>query len=99
MSREEKFIQDYTKNCSNELCAIEDRFGKKVISYHEWLTPDDTRRAVEIAREEMIEKAIGWIEEINNHHHIMRYSDSCEPPISELTEWFKNYMKEGSEDE
>ena len=40
-----------------------------------------------------IEKAAKWIEEINNHHHIMRYSDSCEPPLSELTEWFKNYVK------
>ena len=40
-----------------------------------------------------IEKAVKWIEEINNHHYIMRYSDSCEPPISEFTEWFKNYMK------
>jgi len=99
MSKAEKFIQDYTKNCSNELCAVEDRFGKKVISYHKWLTPDQARRAVEIAMEEVIEKAIGWIEEINNHHHIMRYSDSCEPPISELTEWFKNYMKEGDKDE
>ena len=40
-----------------------------------------------------IEKAVKWIEEINNHHHIMRYSDSCEPPLSELTEWFRNYME------
>lgn len=40
-----------------------------------------------------IEKTVKWIEEINNHHHIMRYSDSCEPPLSELIEWFKNYMK------
>jgi hypothetical protein len=45
------------------------------------------------AEKELIDKAIGWIEEINNHHHIMRYSDCCEPTISELTEWFKNYMK------
>ena len=51
------------------------------------------------AEKELIDKAIGWIEEINNHHYIMRYSDSCEPPISELTEWFKNYMKEGDKDE
>ena len=56
-------------------------------------------KAVEIAREEMIDKVIGWIEEINNHHYIIRYSDSCEPPISELIEWFKNYMKEGGKDE
>lgn len=40
-----------------------------------------------------IEKAVKWIEEINDHHHIMRYSDSCEPPLSELIEWFINYMK------
>jgi len=99
MSNAEKFIQDYTKRCSNELCAVEDRFGKKVISYHDWLTPDQARKAVEIAREELIDKAIGWIKEINNRHHIMRYSDSYELPISELTEWFKNYMKEGGKDE
>jgi hypothetical protein len=46
------------------------------------------------AEKELIDKAIGWIKEINTHHHIMRYSDSCEPPLSELIEWFKNYMKE-----
>ena len=46
-----------------------------------------------IRTDAFIEKAVKWIEEINNHHHIMRYSDSCEPPLSELTEWFKNYIK------
>ena len=91
MSRAEKFIQDYTRNCFNYNSYAQDPIP--------WLTPDQARRAVEIAREELIDKAIGWIEEINNHHHIMRYSDSCEPPISELTEWFKNYMKEGGKDE
>ena len=59
--RVEKFIQDYTRNCSNELCAVEDRFGKKVISYHEWLTPDQAKRAVEIAREEMLNEICEWI--------------------------------------
>ena len=67
MSNAEKFIQDYTRNCSNELCAVEDKFGKKVISYHEWLTPDQARRAVEIAREEIIEKAIKWVEYNNEN--------------------------------
>ena len=89
MSKAEKFISDYTSKCSNE-----DGFD-----YVPWLTPDQARRAVEIAREELIDKVIGWIEEINNNHHIMRYSDSCEPPISELIDWFKNYMKEGGKDE
>ena len=56
MSSTEKFIQDCTRNCSNELRAVEDRFGKKVISYHEWLTPDQARKAVEIAREETLQE-------------------------------------------
>ena len=59
MSKAEKFIQDYTKNCSNELCSVEDKYGKKVISYYKWLTPDQARRAVEIAREETYE----WLKE------------------------------------
>ena len=55
MSKAEKFIKGCTRNCSNELCAVEDRFGKKVISYHEWLTPDQARRVIEITREEELE--------------------------------------------
>ena len=56
MSKAEKFIKDYTRGCSNELCAVEDRYGKKVISYHEWLTPEQALAAVEIEREELIDK-------------------------------------------
>lgn len=58
MSKVEKFISDCTRNCSNELIAAESRADKEIISYHEWLTPDQARKAVEIAREEMIEKAL-----------------------------------------
>ena len=56
MSKAEKFIKDCTRNCSNELIAFESRAGKEVISYNDWLTPDQARMAVEIAREEIIEK-------------------------------------------
>ena len=59
-----------------------------------WHGKKITNSDIEYVRTDaFIEKAVKWIEEINNHHHIMRYSDSCEPPLSELTEWFKNYMK------
>ena len=51
----EQFIKDYTRHCSNELCAVEDRYGKKVLSYHEWLTPEQALSAVKIAREEVME--------------------------------------------
>ena len=55
MSRAKKFIQDCTRNCSNELISVESRAGKEVVSYHEWLTPDQARKAVEIAKEEIYE--------------------------------------------
>ena len=87
MSKAEEFIREHTKNCSN-LSHFEDFNGNVWEENFPWLTPDQSLRAVEIAREELIDKVIGWIEEINNHHHIMRYSDSCEPPISELIDWF-----------
>ena len=62
-SKVEKYISDYTKNCSNELCSVEDRYGKTIISYREWITPDQALRAAEIAREETIDKACEWIKE------------------------------------
>ena len=48
----EQFIKDYTRSCSNELIAVENIHGKKVIFYHEWLTPEQALRAVELARHE-----------------------------------------------
>ena len=67
----EQFIKDCTSGCSNELCAVEDIHGKKVISYHEWLTPDQALRAVEIAREEAIEKVCEWLTQ--NFLNYMKY--------------------------
>ena len=61
MSKAEKFISDCTRNCSNELIAVESRAGKEVVSYHEWLTPDQARKAVEIAREETYNKIWNWL--------------------------------------
>ena len=57
----EKYISDCTRNCSNELCSVEDRYGKTIISYREWLTPDQALRATEIAKEETIKKACEWM--------------------------------------
>lgn len=54
MSKAEKFIQDYTRNCSNEM-AFKTEYGSKL--YHAWLTPEQARNAVKIAREEIVEKA------------------------------------------
>ena len=54
MSMAEKFIQDYTRNCSN-IVAYSGMIEGSELRYHEWLTPDDARKAVEIARKEELE--------------------------------------------
>ena len=65
MGKAEKFIQDYTRNCSNEYLvdSRSDGFGGYVSrrKFNPWLTPDQARRAVEIAREEMIEKVCKFL--------------------------------------
>lgn len=64
MGKAEKFIQDYTRNCSNEIIRNNnDSFTNipKKGEYCPWLTPDQARRAVEIAREEVIEETVDWL--------------------------------------
>lgn len=85
MSKAEQFIQDYTRNCSNELGAIESIEGTRVISYHEWLTPDDARKAVEMAREEIYE----WLKD-----NIYMYNGECEGDRKAIIEDLKQVMKD-----
>lgn len=49
----DEYIEQYTRNCSN---AIYDPYdtGDAITIYAPWLTPDQARKAVEIAREEVI---------------------------------------------
>lgn len=62
MSKAEKFISDCTRNCSNEYLTDSkpDGLGGYISrrKFTPWLTPDQARKAVEIAREEIIE----WLE-------------------------------------
>ena len=76
----EQFIKDCTRRCSNELCAVEDKYGKKVISYHEWLTPEQALSAVAIEREEVIEKACQYIRE--HRFKVYTYTED-----NEITGW------------
>ena len=89
MSKAEKFISDCTRTCSNELIAVESRAGKEVVSYHEWLTPDQARRAVEIARDETIEKACDVIRHKYGHYHYLR-GDITEELIKEFVKAMKD---------
>ena len=61
MSKAEKFIQDYTRNCSNEILFPYPQIindvrrigGEQAKEFTPWLTPDEALRAVEIAKEEV----------------------------------------------
>lgn len=65
MSKAEKFIQDYTRNCSNECCGEGINVGHGVTLskryFTPWLTPDQAKMAVEIEREEIADKLRKWI--------------------------------------
>jgi hypothetical protein len=61
MSRAEKFIEDCTRNCSNIVVYSGMSEGSE-LRYHEWLTPDQARSAVEIAREELFEKVCKFLD-------------------------------------
>ena len=85
----EQFIKDYTRKCSNELCAVEDKYGKEVISYHEWLTPEQALSAVAIEREEVIEKVCTFLKDRIEH-------DSIDYPMAtmHLIDDFQKFMNE-----
>ena len=53
----EEFIKEYTMGCSNDITPI----GNYDNTYQEWLTPEQALKAVELAREEMIDKAYKYI--------------------------------------
>lgn len=53
MDKARQFIKDYTRGCSNEITPL----GSFDHTYHEWLTPEQALAAVEIARDELIDKA------------------------------------------
>lgn len=67
MEKVEKFIQEHTRSDSNELCSIESRISKEFVSYRKWLTPDQARKAVEIAREETIKEVCEWLHNHNDY--------------------------------
>ena len=85
MSKAEIFIKDCTKNCSNlmQIPTLDEK-GNIVPQAHPWITPDQARKAVEIAREEIYE----WLEE-NAHKYstVGLYTDAM---ITDLKQVVKN---------
>jgi GH35 family endo-1,4-beta-xylanase len=83
MSRAEKLILDYTMNCSNEM-AFENKDGSKL--YHPWLSPDDAKCAVEIAREEIYD----WL--LNHNDYITTNGNVTSYNMEKLVEDLKQAM-------
>ena len=63
MSKAEDFINDCTKDCSNEYDLPEyfENGIERLKEYRPWITPDQARKAVEIAREETYNKIWNWL--------------------------------------
>lgn len=83
----EQFIKDYTNHCSNELADG---------GFNEWLTPEQAHRAVEIAKDAFIEKAVNYL---NSKLYDWVQIEHPNPSVSHNTilkqdfiEEFKNYM-------
>ncbi len=79
----EKFIQDYTRNCSN----IEYTQGVYAPSYHPWLTPDDALSAVLIEREEIYD----WL--LNHNDYITANGNITSYNMKKLVKDLKQAMK------
>lgn len=63
MGKAEQFIQEHIRNGSNVSKGFRSK-GVSIPSYClPWLTPDQARMAVEIARDELVERACVWISE------------------------------------
>ena len=81
MSKAEKFISEHTRNCSNRI----DFVGDNDLVHHPWLFPNEARRAVEIAREEVYE----WLKD-----NIYMYNGECEGDRKEIINDLKQAMKD-----
>jgi GH35 family endo-1,4-beta-xylanase len=80
----EKFIQDYTRHCSNEM-SLENKDGSKL--YNAWLTTDDAKCALEIAREEIYD----WL--LNHNDYITANGNVASYNMEKLVEDLKQATK------
>ena len=84
MSRAEKFIQDYTRNCSNQSKWGVETLDKSITYVQPWLTPDQARRAVEIAREELIDKTLDFLKDKLYESGYIGIMDLCDEYIKAM---------------
>jgi hypothetical protein len=88
MSKAEKFIQNYTRNCSNTTYLTDEVENPE--DYCPWLSPDQARRAVEIAREETIDKIVEWLKKNATYTHPRKGTKECIVNIAKLKDDLRN---------
>ena len=101
MSKAEEFIKSKIRIGSNTSSNGWRRKGVFIPSCSlPWLTPDDARKAVEIAREEVIEKAQDWIADTFKYDGSNDFNggsnDAMSMLLDDFTEYIKQAMKESN---
>jgi len=91
MSKADEFIREHTRNCSNlmQVPTLDDK-GNIVPEAHPWLTPDQARRAVEIEREEMIDKFCEFVKKNVTYTHPRKGTQECVINLDKLKEAMRN---------
>ena len=79
MSKAEQLIKDYTRDCSNET----DFPSYNGVIYQPWLTPEQALRAVEIEREEILQKVYDFFKGIGDWDY----------PAERMIQDFRKYME------
>ena len=80
----EQYIKEHTMNCSN--------LNKTV--YHPWLTPDQTRKVADIAREETIKEVCEWIKcNVGKYSWYDLIKHNVEFNVSGLIDDLKKYLE------
>jgi uncharacterized Fe-S cluster protein YjdI len=91
MSNVEKFIEEHTRNCSNSIQCYDGDCNPQVI-YKPWLTPDQVRKAVEIAKEEMMEDITIFLEGAHEYtdNKVLQMQYDNEGLIRDFREFVQN---------
>ena len=85
MSKAEEFIQEHTKNTYN--------YNSYASSPIPWLTPDQAKKAVEIAREEMVNEVCDYIKD-NLYKHLYVCDGEAGFPTNQFVNDLKQAMKD-----
>ena len=92
MSKAEKFISDCTRNCSNEILSPYPQIindvrrigGEPSKEFSPWLALEDARKAVEIARKEMMEQTLDFLKDRLYKNGYIGIIDLCDEYIKTI---------------